>query len=66
MTQKTASQEMVFELSCGNYDVYATPDGMAAVVVDQFMGRQVKQFEGESAWADAGRYAGDLEAARNR
>jgi hypothetical protein len=60
MSQATTFQGMKFEVNWGNYDVFATPDGMVAVVVDRFRGKQVKRFKGESAWADADRYATDL------
>ncbi len=60
MAQAPTFQGMALEVNWGTYNVYATPDGMVGVVVNRDTGKQVKRFKGESAWADADRFATDL------
>ena len=53
-------QGMTLEANWGSYNVYATPNGMKAAVVDWRTGKAVKRFSGESSWSDADRWATDL------
>lgn len=49
--------ELRFEESYGDYDVWATPDGTVAHV--KYLGDIVQWWHGESAYMDAHRYADD-------
>jgi len=51
-------QGLPLDAAVGKYAVYANSD--KAIVVDSTTGKVVKQFPGETAWADGERYAGDL------
>ena len=46
----------------GRYSAWATPNGFEATVVDSRTNLPVWSFTGETAWSDAERYAGDMNA----
>lgn len=46
----------------GRYSAWATPSGTEATVIDSTTEKAVRSFTGETAWSDAERYAGDLNA----
>lgn len=53
----------------GIFTAIGTPDGMRAVVIkknNDGLSSTVKRFEGETAWSDAVREAGDLNAKASR
>ena len=53
-------ENLVHDATYGHYAVYA--GSMRAIVVDTLTGTTVKRYAGETAWMDADRYAGDLDA----
>jgi len=56
---------MELEVNWGSYNVYASEDGMKAVVVDWRTGKPSKRFKGETAHHDADRWATDLHYAHD-
>lgn len=56
--------EYEFESGYGDFESYATPDGMFAYVLQVSTGKVLKQFRNrETAYQDAERFACDLDVA---